>query len=215
LPEGGQPPAAPARVRPRDAASLILWRDGPSGAEVLMGNRHASHRFMPGVLVFPGGRVDPTDHRHPSVSELAPETRTLLERRGGPGRARALGVAAVRELHEETGLVLGAHRGGALLPDLAALHYICRAITPPPGRIRFHARFLAAPADTAHGEITGSGELEHLRFWPVAEALAARIAGITAKVMGAFTEWLALHPKERHGHARIMFRGIDTPVRER
>lgn len=206
---------APVRVRPRDAASLILWRDGPAGAEVLMGQRHPRHRFMPNVIVFPGGRVDPTDHRHPAVTELAPETRNWLEHRATPGRARALAVAAVRELHEETNLVLGEHRGGQVLPALHHLLYLCRATTPADRPMRYHARFLMAHASAAHGEIKGSGELEHLRFWPVEEALAGRIAGITTKVLRRFCAWHALPEAERPRYPRISFQGQhDTPVQD-
>ena len=50
-----------AAARPADAASLILWRQSRQGVEVLMGLRSRAHRFMPGVLVFPGGRLDPAD----------------------------------------------------------------------------------------------------------------------------------------------------------
>jgi len=46
-----------APVRPRDAASLILLRDGKAGLEVLIGRRGKGARFMPGRYVFPGGRV--------------------------------------------------------------------------------------------------------------------------------------------------------------
>ncbi|MDT8265188.1 NUDIX hydrolase, partial [Roseomonas sp. DSM 102946] len=46
-----------AAARPADAASLILWRQSRQGVEVLMGLRSRAHRFMPGVLVFPGGRL--------------------------------------------------------------------------------------------------------------------------------------------------------------
>lgn len=59
--QGGRKPKR--AVRPKDAASLILWKDGPRGIEILMGRRHHNLRFMPGVLVFPGGRVDHDDHR--------------------------------------------------------------------------------------------------------------------------------------------------------
>ena len=60
-------------VRPRDAASLIVWRIGPAGPEVLMGQRHAKHRFMPDVMVFPGGRVD-ADGSARSGSSPAPSS---------------------------------------------------------------------------------------------------------------------------------------------
>ncbi len=208
---------APAsNARPRDAASLILYRHGPQGVEVLMGVRHARHRFMPNALVFPGGRVDPTDHKHPSLTELLPETQGHLAQKATPGRARALGIAAVRELHEETNLVLGEYRGGLLLPALHHLHYITRAITPPPRNIRFHARFLAAPAEATHGELRGSGELETLRYFPVQEALATgHMAGITGRVMAEFLRWLETPEHQRHERELVVFQRQDTRMRER
>ena len=54
--EGKRSPRAHA-ARPRDAASLIVWRQSRTGTELLMGKRHPGHRFMPDVMVFPGGRV--------------------------------------------------------------------------------------------------------------------------------------------------------------
>jgi 8-oxo-dGTP pyrophosphatase MutT (NUDIX family) len=44
-------------LRPRDAATLIIIERSARGARVLMGKRHAGHKFMPGKYVFPGGRV--------------------------------------------------------------------------------------------------------------------------------------------------------------
>ncbi len=152
------------RVRPRDAASLIVWRAGPDGPEVLMGRRHPRHRFMPDVMVFPGGRVDADDHRQPATRELGPLTQRMLQRRATAARARAIGIAAARELFEETGLVLGEARGAGIAADLGALHYICRAVTPGGRPIRFNARFLAAPAEAVSGEIAGSGELGRARL---------------------------------------------------
>jgi hypothetical protein len=86
--EGKRSPRA-RTARPRDAASLIVWRQSRKGPELLMGKRHAGHRFMPDVMVFPGGRVDPDDHRGPAISELREDARRLLERRATPARARA------------------------------------------------------------------------------------------------------------------------------
>jgi nitroreductase/FMN reductase [NAD(P)H] len=58
-PEARRGPRAGTRaVVPRHAASLIVWRKGGGEPEILMGMRHAKHKFMPSVLVFPGGRVD-------------------------------------------------------------------------------------------------------------------------------------------------------------
>ncbi|GGJ13346.1 NUDIX hydrolase [Neoroseomonas lacus] len=202
-------------VKPRDAASLILWRIGPSGPEVLMGQRHAKHRFMPDVMVFPGGRVDPDDHRQPAVSELQPVVRAMLERRATPARARALGIAAARELFEETGLVLGERRGDGVAADLAALHYVCRAVTPGGRPIRFNARFLAAPAEAVHGEIAGSGELEHLGWFTPEQAHRRRVADITGKVLVEFLDWLEMTPSLREARALVVYRGMDNRHLER
>jgi 8-oxo-dGTP pyrophosphatase MutT (NUDIX family) len=209
-------PRIPARpVTPRHAASVILWRQGKRGPEVLMGLRHARHRFMPNVLVFPGGRVDRADHRAKALSELPAFTRACLQRQAPPSLARALGIAAARELHEETGLVLGRMEGHALLPDLAALDYLCRAVTPPRLPRRFNARFLIAPAEAAHGEIRGSGELEELRFFALEEAAGHKIATITAKVLAEFRLWLGMGVEERAARQLICFRGMDNRTPDR
>ncbi|KAA2214434.1 NUDIX hydrolase [Teichococcus oryzae] len=190
-------------VHPRHAASLILWRQSRSGGtEVLMGLRAAGHRFMPSRLVFPGGRVDFTDRVAPAATELRPETRAALMRRAPPSLARALAIAAARELEEETGLRLG---GPA--PHLDRLDYLCRAVTPPRRPIRFNARFLLAPAEVAVGTLAGSGELEDLAWREVAATRALPLAPITAKVLGELEEWLATPPELRHGRGLICFRG--------
>jgi 8-oxo-dGTP pyrophosphatase MutT (NUDIX family) len=207
--------AATRSVVPRHAASLILWRQGPHGPEVLMGLRHASHRFMPNVLVFPGGRVDRADHRAKALSELPDFTRACLERQAPPSLARAIGIAAARELEEETGLVLGRQDGKRLLPDLAAIEYLCRAVTPPNRFRRFNARFLVAPAEAAHGALRGSGELEELRYFSFEDAFRHKIASITSKVLAEFRTWLAMAPEQRAMRELICFRGMDNRTTER
>ena len=179
-----------------------------------MGLRHARHRFMPNVLVFPGGRVDRADHRAKAVSELPPFTRACLERQAPPSLARALGVAAARELEEEAGLVLGRMEGRRLWPELGAMDYLCRAVTPPNRAMRFNARFLIAPAEAARGEIRGSGELERLDFFAIEDAFRHRVATITAKVLAEFQAWLGMSPAEREARELICFRGMDTRLPE-
>lgn len=201
-------------AHPQDAASLVLWRDGPRGAEVLMGLRHARHRFMPNVLVFPGGRVDREDRGAPVASDLRAFTRACLERQAAPELARALGVAAARELLEETGLALGRVEGGRLLPDLGALDYLCRAVTPAAMPIRFNARFLVARAESASGAMRGSGELGELRFFTLEEASGNRLATITAKILAEFRGWLDMSPAERETRELVCFRGMDNRLPE-
>lgn len=171
-------------VPPRDAASILLLRgDGP---EVLMGLRGAGHKFMPNHLVFPGGAVDAADH----TAALAALPHKAVMTRLGP-LGPALLHAAARELEEETGLSLGRP------PDLSQLDYLCRAVAPARYTTRFDARFVVLPGECARGTLAGSGELEGLRWYGVAEALALDLAYPTRKVLEELTRWLALTPAQR------------------
>src|ERR1700692_4676456 len=57
-------------IRPKDAATLILIDRTGRVPKVLLGKRHARHKFMPGKFVFPGGGVDPSDKRMPVATPL-------------------------------------------------------------------------------------------------------------------------------------------------
>lgn len=175
----------------RDAASLLLLRGQGQVPEILMGLRGAGHKFMPNHLVFPGGAVDPEDHDAVLASEPPAHVTARLSTGSGLALARALAVAAARELEEETGLHLG-HP-----PALATLEYLCRAVTPLGRPIRFDARFLMIDANLAQGTLAGSGELENLRWYGLAEALALDLAYPTRKVLEQLTSWLALTPDAR------------------
>src|SRR5262245_49719404 len=68
-------------VRPKDAATLILVDRSGRVPKVLLGKRHARHKFMPGKFVFPGGRVDPGDKRMPVAHPLDPHAQAHLLKR--------------------------------------------------------------------------------------------------------------------------------------
>src|SRR5690606_14681763 len=57
-------------LRPRDAATLILIDRSEATPRVLVGRRHHGHVFTPNKIVFPGGRVDPDDHRVPVAAPI-------------------------------------------------------------------------------------------------------------------------------------------------
>jgi len=180
---------SPSQARPpfaRHAASLLVLRQPAAGPEVLMGQRGSGHRFMPNRLVFPGGAVDPIDARSPAAAEPRPDVLAMLGRGARPRLARALVAAAARELREESGLSLGTP------PRLDGVDYLCRAVTPPSNPIRFNARFLVVDAAEVGGTLAGSGELEGLRYLPVAEALALDLALVTREVLQRLQAWLAL-----------------------
>jgi 8-oxo-dGTP pyrophosphatase MutT (NUDIX family) len=166
----------------RPAATVILWREAPSGPQVLMGQRGAGAVFMPSKFVFPGGGVDPEDHAAPQPGYLAPDCArrlTLLSPEDAPAPG-ALAAAALRELTEETGLTPAPARPGGL-------RFMFRAITPPGRSRRFDARFfLAGPGAIAGAEddfAAASGELAHLRWLPLPEARALDLPFITEVVL--------------------------------
>ncbi len=152
------------KTRIRDAATILLIRDADSAPRVLMGQRGARAAFMPNKFVFPGGAVDAGDAQVPLASTGAEPCLSRLAqgaRAGAPENlAHALLVAAIRELWEETGQILGT-RGGwdgevpedwrefaarGYIPSPDGLAFICRAITPPGNPRRFDARFFVADA---------------------------------------------------------------------
>ncbi|MGH7481995.1 MAG: NUDIX hydrolase, partial [Longimicrobiales bacterium] len=75
-----------------------LVRGGAAGLEVLLLRRRRSSGFVPGAWVFPGGRVDAADAQA-----------ALHQRADGLGERPApeFWLAAVREVFEETGVLLG------------------------------------------------------------------------------------------------------------
>lgn len=172
------PPSRP--VKPRDAASLILVRrSGPGPLEILLGRRAGKHRFLPDVYAFPGGRVDLSDLRDISDSNMNINNNTVSHIGCQPPLARALALAALRETWEETGIVLGRVEGGRLRPDASGLQYLGRAITPAESPIRFHARFFLQDVSGLPVSLGGSGELLDLAFRPLEAALRLPLADIT------------------------------------
>lgn len=175
---------APARpVRPRDAASLIILRGRGAATEVLLGKRAPRSSFVPNFYVFPGGRLDTADRGVPATSELRPDVQSRLERRWPAPKARALATAALRETYEECGLVFGELADGQLRPNLAAIDYVARAITPPHSRIRFHARFFVAHDEDASGHVQGNGELLELAWYRLDAALRLPLVDVTEFVL--------------------------------
>ena len=189
-------------ITARHSASLVVLRQSAGGPEVLMGLRGAGHRFMPNRLVFPGGAVDRADLDAPCATPLLPQTEHLLRKAANARLAHGIGIAAARELHEETGLSLGTP------PNLEVLHLLARAVTPPANPIRFNARFLVVEAAHVSGTLGGDGELENLRFYGMAEALALDLALPTRRVLERLRLWLAMSEAERAAQTH-------TPVMQR
>ncbi len=198
------------RRRPRDAATLVLYRRTGDSFEVLMGERHKGHVFMPNHYVFPGGAVSPNDARVRIATPLADDVAARLGRACTPARARALATAAIRETFEETGLILGRPDpapgrpvpaewrdffASGLAPALDRLDYVARAVTPPFRPRRFNARFFMAEGEALAGSITGDGELINIRWVAVTDARRLEIPLITRVILGHIEDILSYPPQ--------------------
>jgi len=206
-------------VRPRDAATIIIWRKRGRRIEVLMGERHRAHKFLPHRYVFPGGRVDAGDARVRAGSEMAPAVAAQLARTTRNGRARSIAIAAIRETFEETGLIIGTddplpHRppplgwdrffGAGFAPALNRLDYIARAITPVFRPMRFDARFFMVEAGGIGGDLQGSGELENLDWIPIKETQNFELAMVTQNIL-SYAEDLIKNPPRQSASRQIPF----------
>lgn len=190
----------------RDAATIIVLRKDGGSPSVLMGQRGANAAFMPGKFVFPGGAIDANDADVPCTP--LPQTqaaRLSFESKHAP---QAIAAAAIRELWEETGQILGeaaawtnppqGWRGFAkagYVPKADALTYFFRAVTPEGRPRRFDARFLLAeasalvtdPDDFSRAE----DELSHLQWVPLADARAFDLPFITQVVLAELIQFLS------------------------
>ncbi len=162
------PPVPPAEPRP--AATAVLARDAAAGdgaaagIEVLLLQRHHASGFVPGAYVFPGGRVDEAD--------AAPASAELLARALPPDDRRAFEppaafwMAVVREVFEETGILLAADAAGRPAPDAGS----------EPRLAEWRERLLGERAGLAElleaeGLLPALGDVVYCAHWitPVAE----------------------------------------------
>lgn len=162
-------------VTPKDAATVVLVRDGSNGVEIFCVERNKQSRFMGGAIVFPGGKLDAADSSPAWLARTtSPRTPQLSKEpfANDEVHLRALAIAAARETLEEAALL---HTTGAgvsnddvtrlrerlttdasaleaflsergVFLDLAVLRPLARWITPIAESRRFDARFFVAKA---------------------------------------------------------------------
>jgi len=189
----------------RDAATLVLVRDtGDGNPRVLMGQRGHGAAFMPSKYVFPGGAIDTEDAQvqlFRRVPEPDAHRLTLHRVTATPPTVDAMAAAAIRELWEEAGLMLGtpgdwegpltedwrAFADAGLRPDAGNLRFIFRAVTPPGRTRRFDARFFLARAIHLAGDpddfSRATDELSHLHWIAISEARALDLPFVTEVVL--------------------------------
>jgi 8-oxo-dGTP pyrophosphatase MutT (NUDIX family) len=129
----------------REAATVIVARESARGPEILVLERAAGQRFLPGYVAFPGGAVDAGDQE--------------LAARWFGDEGEAARATAVRELAEEAGLAITAEGSvsvgsrdplelvSASPPPANRLVEIARWIAPERVPVRFDARFFAVRAE--------------------------------------------------------------------
>jgi 8-oxo-dGTP pyrophosphatase MutT (NUDIX family) len=158
----------------RDAATVVMLRDGIGGLEVFLLKRHGLSDVLGGAHVFPGGKVDREDANLDMATHLDTPVQALHAALGEPAldelAAAVLHVAAMREAFEETGILYahgvdaaraqeatGLMREGRAFDEVLALAGLrlaasslqpwSRWITPSVGgvmRKRFDTRFFIA-----------------------------------------------------------------------
>ena len=147
-------PTAPPQ--PKDAATVVLVRDGADGIEVFLQRRVQQMAFAGGMTVFPGGGVDARDG-DADIAWEGPDAGWWAERFGATEReARQLVCAAVRETFEECGVLLASKADGGAL-DVQAL---------TPARAALEARDLGlAEFLRAEGLVLRADLLRPLAHW--------------------------------------------------
>lgn len=189
---------------PRDAASVVLLRDGEPGLEVFMLRRVATMAFAAGMHVFPGGAIERSDAEVPTAGRVDDAE---LDLRTWSDRGRAVVVAAARETFEECGVLLAVDPAGrpavhdealederaallrneitfaevlgrrGLRVDDSALVPFAHWVTPEIEDRRFDARFLLAVQPEGQAARHVGGEAERSAWWSPAAALTAYAEG--------------------------------------
>jgi 8-oxo-dGTP pyrophosphatase MutT (NUDIX family) len=175
----------------RDAATVVLLRDGAAGVEAWLLTRVTQMVFAAGMTVFPGGRVDDDDASLPVVGSGV----ELLAARSGcdDAAARALIGAAVRETFEETGVLLTVPsadlgdaraeveagrlsfgdllRANELAVDSDAVRPWSRWVTPAGEVRRYDTRFFVAALPTSAEAHDVTNESSEAAWVPVGAAV--------------------------------------------
>lgn len=189
----------------RDAATVVLVRDGGDGLEVLLAERARSMRFGPGMYVFPGGAVDAADRALAAGAAFGGLSATSACRAlGVAAGGLAFWAAAIRECVEEAGILLataagrgvdgeciagvraaltgcraglaGVCRDFGLTPTADRLHYLSHWVTPPGAPRRFSTRFFIAAAPAGQCAAADGDEITICRWFTPAAALARHAA---------------------------------------
>jgi 8-oxo-dGTP pyrophosphatase MutT (NUDIX family) len=179
----------------RRAAATIAIQPGPDRPRVLVVERSTASRFLPGYAVFPGGAVEEGD--------------ALLATSWFGSEREAPRVTAVRELAEETGIVLtgeGLRPTGsdgpltaalASPPSVYQLAEIARWVAPQDVPVRFDATYFAAAAPPGLEPVPDGHEASNAWWASPSDLLDAWRAGDLKLYWPTYFTMLQLAPLER------------------
>jgi 8-oxo-dGTP pyrophosphatase MutT (NUDIX family) len=122
--------------------------------------------------------------------------------------ARALALAAVRELAEETSLRIRSAAQDAspatVVAELSGLRYIARAITPPGHPRRYDTRFFMTFTDEVGidpSHIRDSQELLDLQWLDISDISCLNMPDITRIILGDVIDLMKADPSPGFGSA--------------
>jgi 8-oxo-dGTP pyrophosphatase MutT (NUDIX family) len=177
--------------KPRLAATVILLRPAERrGFEVFLTRRPEAMAFLGGMYCFPGGTLrkeDQSDAMLRRSTGLAPaQAQKIIGADVAPRVALGLWIAALRELFEETGVLLAVDESGRNLPgekrspvtgestsfqlllesrelfcDLAALAHFSHWQTPEQAAMRFDTHFFLAALPADQAPLPATAEVTH------------------------------------------------------
>jgi 8-oxo-dGTP pyrophosphatase MutT (NUDIX family) len=171
----------PAEARP--ASTVVVLRPLAAAFEVLLVRRNDRVAFMAGAFVFPGGRVDPSDHvtgadyvflaQPPRFPDLSVEAELAYRR------------AAVRELAEEAAVSVAVD---ALIP-------FAHWVTPANEQRRYDTRFFLTAMPPGQEARHDEGEMTELVWCRPSDAIERCRRG---EIMLPPPTWTTLRRLERH-----------------
>ena len=186
-----------------DAAVVVLVDIAPGlEPKIFFGRRRADNVFLPDKWVFPGGRCEKDDQLVAAAGRLSDADLGALGSGGtSPSQqlvAASLAVTAVREVFEETRLIIGvpgqiaapvpaswqAFAATGHRPSVAGLKFLARAITPPARPRRYDTRFFIARASVIVADAgRHDGEFTQQGWFTFSQCRALDIPNITRLIL--------------------------------
>lgn len=165
---------------PRDAATVVVVRDGGTGPEVLLLQRAERGDHNSGAWVFPGGLVDAADRAHGELAfrraalrECFEECAILLARNAAGSWPTLTATAqdeltALRAQVADGTLAIEAVCGRfGLAPAFDTLHFIAHWVTPVARAKRFDTRFFVTVVPRGQQALHDEGETtDHVWMTP-------------------------------------------------